>query len=870
MIDPRESSGCELAVTIWTALSDWARTLAPWQQYIVGTASGQGRVSDDAIAEAFNRFLREKGLMPSANADEGLPTQIESRPNAPLADKLLLDRVDGLCGINALPEGAALTFGPGLTVIYGRNGAGKSGFARLLANVCFSRTPPKIIADIYADCETPPPPTAQFHVSIGGAEQEPIVFKGEAAVSDLKRITVFDAAVARHHISQASAFEFKPIGFDVFPETVRACNALSEKLDQEIAKRIKPNDFPQSFLGGGTEVHTAVANLGPDSDLEALRLLAKYGEAESARITELDKQILALRSQSPKDVLNALKEAAGDIRKLKDQLVALGAQFNDAALEERAQLISKTKEAVAVAAAAGAEQFKRAFFKAVGTAEWERFATSAHALALKEGEGYPVETDHCLLCERAFDETSRKHVADLLAFVEGDSRKTATEAQKTVAGVAAGLSRLDTNIFSLASRVRAHVHKLAPDLEANLDAAILSLSTTRDTSVSDLQALTTDAGPVNFSDAVVKLDALIERIDKDVERLKADNTEAAIASLELERRTLRHRHVLSQLLPAIETFVADADWVRRASAAKSSLGTRHVTEKEKELFRQIVGDGYLTRLQEECEKLDCTVPIELQTVGRGGQTMRSLAMKGGHKPEAILSEGEQKAVALADFLTEVSLNPASAGIVFDDPVTSQDHQRKERIARRLAAEALSRQVIAFTHDLVFLNQIFVAAEAQGCDIQGHWVDRTVDGCPGQVAFGDTPVTSRTYENTKRAEEALERAKAATGAEREDALRKGMGALRTTLEETVVRKVFKEAVPRWSDQVRVTTLRKINWDNDKIEEICELYEDLSRFIEGHSHTDEATGAPVELADLEARIARVKELRKWARGERQVVL
>jgi hypothetical protein len=29
-----------------------------------------------------------------------------------------------------------------------------------------------------------------------------------------------------------------------------------------------------------------------------------------------------------------------------------------------------------------------------------------------------------------------------------------------------------------------------------------------------------------------------------------------------------------------------------------------------------------------------------------------------------------KAVALADFLTEVSLNPANAGIVLDDPVTS--------------------------------------------------------------------------------------------------------------------------------------------------------------------------------------------------------
>jgi wobble nucleotide-excising tRNase len=62
-------------------------------------------------------------------------------------------------------------------------------------------------------------------------------------------------------------------------------------------------------------------------------------------------------------------------------------------------------------------------------------------------------------------------------------------------------------------------------------------------------------------------------------------------------------------------------------------------------------------------------------------------VRGGHRPDKILSEGEQRAVALADFLTEVGLNPSSAGIVLDDPVTSQDHYRKDRIARRLVAEA---------------------------------------------------------------------------------------------------------------------------------------------------------------------------------------
>jgi hypothetical protein len=139
--------------------------------------------------------------------------------------------------------------------------------------------------------------------------------------------------------------------------------------------------------------------------------------------------------------------------------------------------------------------------------------------------------------------------------------------------------------------------------------------------------------------------------------------------------------------------------------------------------------------------------------------------------------------------------------------------------------------------------------------------------PGSIAAGDLPNTSKVYEKTTRAEEMLAKAKAVKGAGRESAIREGMGALRTTLEETVVRRVFKDIVPRWSDQVRVTALRKVNWDNAKAEEICELYEDLSRYIEGHSHTDEATGAPAEPKDLESRIAKVNDLIKWAKADRQ---
>jgi len=66
---------------------------------------------------------------------------------------------------------------------------------------------------------------------------------------------------------------------------------------------------------------------------------------------------------------------------------------------------------------------------------------------------------------------------------------------------------------------------------------------------------------------------------------------------------------------------------------------------------------------------------------------------------------KQNACSIADFLTEVQLDPNNCGIIFDDPVTSLDHERKDKIAQRLVMEAAQRQVVMFTHDIAFMSQL---------------------------------------------------------------------------------------------------------------------------------------------------------------------
>jgi hypothetical protein len=226
----------EPAGTIWAELDRWAKELPDWKRRIIRIAAARGNLSDKEIEDTYSLFLAAANVETPADASSAPePPEVSGRPAAPSVEPVVLAEVSDLCGVNALPTGASLTFIPTLTIIYGGNGAGKSGFARLLANACFSRECPEIIGNIYAEGGSPPA-SAKLHVSVGGVDQVPIVFSKGVSSPNLKRITVFDSAVARHHITQSAAVEFRPVGFDVFAEMARSRRGLTPTPPAERAR----------------------------------------------------------------------------------------------------------------------------------------------------------------------------------------------------------------------------------------------------------------------------------------------------------------------------------------------------------------------------------------------------------------------------------------------------------------------------------------------------------------------------------------------------------------------------------------------------------------------------------------------------------
>jgi wobble nucleotide-excising tRNase len=148
-------------------------------------------------------------------------------------------------------------------------------------------------------------------------------------------------------------------------------------------------------------------------------------------------------------------------------------------------------------------------------------------------------------------------------------------------------------------------------------------------------------------------------------------------------------------------------------ACQAQVQTRSISLQISALRRKLVTENLQQRIQAEITRLDLDhTPFRVSDTSEQGQSRFAVGLQGVDKiaNNQILSEGEQRALALACFLAEVADEGEGYGLVVDDPVSSLDQRRIRLVAERLIQEAAKgRQVIVFTHYLVFFNEVVAEA-----------------------------------------------------------------------------------------------------------------------------------------------------------------
>lgn len=818
-------------------------------------------------------------LMKSANKVGGTidvkPDPLSSKhlpASATIATHAVLVGLRELKHVNRIPDTATLPFAAnGLTVIYGANGSGKSGYSRVMKRACRARDQSE---PIHPDASDPSAtgklPTAIFDLEVNG-KAEAINWKlGDPGPDLLATVAVFDAHCARIYLSAENDVAYLPYGLDVL-ETLaqKTVPTIAALLEEEISG-IDVDVTPHAHLIGATVVGKRICSLSAQTDEQDLQKLGTVTDAERDRLGQLQKM---LSEPDPASKAKALRLTAQRFKGASDRVTGISARVNDAEIARHRSLDEEALTAKKAAQLA-AESFRagETLLPGTGDAVWKQLFDAARKFSTEAaycGKPFPhvEEGALCPLCQQELSDGADR-LNRFEAFVRQD---TAKALQVADSAVTQAVSRLTASTdLKPDDATTAELAESDATLPPLITALVAECDARKKWMVASFSSHDWSAPPSLTGDPRTAIGNIIVDITTAADAMDAVADGAGRQAIQTEHDELAARVALSSSLKPISELVRRMKLKSSLEACRKALKTNAISSKAKALASEEITTGLKSSLDSQFDLLGVGhISTKLiEKVEKGKMKHRLvLNLPATYKIDEILSEGEQRAIALGAFLAELELAGHSGAVVFDDPVSSLDHQRKRNIARCLAEVSGKRQVIVFTHDLVFLSQLIEGVEDNGTAHLAHWLERDATGRPGQVRVDDCPAMSKAYRTTKRAKASLARASALGGEERVTAIRQGMGELRRTLEEIVQEYLFKNVIARWRENLMLTKVKSIQWDNAVADEVDALMAELSRHIEGHSHSEEHAGGMPVLDDLEKCIRRVDAVIESAKKARK---
>lgn len=128
----------------------------------------------------------------------------------------------------------------------------------------------------------------------------------------------------------------------------------------------------------------------------------------------------------------------------------------------------------------------------------------------------------------------------------------------------------------------------------------------------------------------------------------------------------------------------------------------------------MVTENLKSKFQEELDALGLKkLYVELSDAGASrGQSFMQLKLVNNNVVTDVLSEGEQKGVALALFIAERRMQLSKNPIILDDPVNSLDHFITAKLVERLSN--LGNQIIIFSHNLLLQTSLANLRDLHEC------------------------------------------------------------------------------------------------------------------------------------------------------------
>jgi energy-coupling factor transporter ATP-binding protein EcfA2 len=836
-------------------LWEWAETNGQWSKLLIDKiVSTESNLSPFDRTQIFNYFLQ------SINLHSGLPSLTTTKPNYLPTDKVIeLETLSDITGVNKLAKNQTLKFSKNITVIYGENGTGKTGYGRILKSLGFSYDPNNTVhSNIYG---APEPKTAIINFKSNGVPQS-FNWTGDNKNAELQNISVFNNSCVQISISDRQLI-VSPIGFHLFNIVSTELNELTQLLNAKIALHPTTINWADS-LNIGTPQQIFVSSLSAKSTEQKLIELSSITPAQEQELidkqTELSQLNKALLETEIQNLNSSFTELGSIITKIETSQTNFTSQNWQKLIElnkEIAKLESKTITGIKEITECNGIEFYE-------TPQFQSFIKAAEDyIKIINKPEYPNTEESCIYCLQPLENDAKVLLSSYRRLLNDQTQEDLSELKEQKINLINQVIKIETNLFfhqpTFGINENEKAIQPAEILEFNKTLENLKSTFTTD-KVVEGSALNFD-----YTKYIKFLTDKKKAINTVLEQKKLLLTNLAKKETELKNKIaeLNDRKLLSTKVTEIKEIIANHNIVKFLLSKSNSLLTNAISRKTTDARQQLVEQNFNELFQAELKLFKKSdLKIELNFGTDKGKSKIWHRLNSSYILADILSEGEQKAISLAEFLTELQLDNIKAPVIFDDPVNSLDHRIIDEVGKRFIELSKQRQVIIFTHSILLLHSLIQQSELDtnkqvNIEFEFHKVKNNF-GITGIIDEVEE-INSFSY-YTKKLQAVID-TKPSPDKDEAKLVAEGYGHLRSAIEISVEDDLLKKIVKRYKKGVAFPSLLRI--DGSKIDtnkgKINDIYEKCCVSIDGHSSPEEIHTTPT-ITELKVDYEEFKKVRK----------
>ncbi len=713
--------------TVLEKILDWSenQNRPMWQRDALRRILQKNDIEKD-IEELVICLKNEVSGQPNNAAIPLTKANLPANPDA--EEAIRISKMNNILHVNNLATDQELTFGnEGITVIYGGNGSGKSGYTRILKNACRARHRDKILNNIYASEYELETPSANIYYNTKSKKNELVNWEdSNSPHRTLSAVYVFDRQCANVHLQKkGNEIAFSPYGLDIPDRLVDVCNSIEEKIKREISvlTGAQNNILSNPPWQTTTEAGKFASYITSDSKTEVLERLSDFTKENEERLNSLTETL-------SKDIQKAEQEEkvkADRLLRFRDDINAkiqmLSKEKLDAILAQR-QVVIDTKQAAENAARL---VMGEDILSGVGEQVWKVMWDSAREYSVKKAyieKQFPNTEDgaKCVLCQQELDAPAKERMKSFEEHVKGAIEQKAEQAKdsynylhkESFFSYIKFADYRDTinDIGLISPELLKAVWRYLASIRLRQMQFCFIVNNSKDKNISEYS-----------SSPFVIINQQIQKHQTFAQELKEAANDAGLATLKKEKMELEDRKSVKNHKQSILDEIKRLQDIDFLKECLKSTNTRSITTLSNKIADEVITPKIGECFQKEIKDLmGERVRVEFQrTGGKPGSPNHKLVLLSSPDTvlSTVLSEGEQTCVAMAVFLAELATASHKSALVFDDPVSSLDHKWRSIIAKRLVEEAKTRQVIVFTHDLVFINDIQSSSADSGVEFSSR-------------------------------------------------------------------------------------------------------------------------------------------------------